>query len=916
MPTYTKVQGFAEQGGAQIDTQGLLSTDLALKIYASATITVYAAGTTTPSTIYSDSGGTAKSNPFTADATGFWFFYVADGVYDVRFSGGGMASPITRGGITVGIGTLPANIAYTDVANVFTEDQRINGKLGFNMDPISMIDLLDSSPEIHAFASDDTAGTSRVRLENSDNLAANLVQYAPNFSGTVYAGLDFADLSEVFSNAPNLSIRQAGSNGSIWFGTNNTFRALLNATALKLAKGLPLQLQGATSGSAFWKAQAVAGSYTFLPPNIDPIVGQLLRVSAFSGGNVTFDYGSGGSGSGTLQGICRYDVQRDYGASGSALTTTGNISAGTNTLNLAAALDFVNGQGVLVKTVGTASKHLVTSIVSGAGTTTLILADNAVLPGTGVTVQHDDSAAINTAIAAIVAAGGGAMVFPAGRYRCNGALDATCNSILHLPQITRISGSPVSISLIGEMVGPVTGSSILQTYGTIIDSQDFDGTASNLSAIISAKAYANTGTVGNTTFNYTQLIIENMTLRNKPNPFLGGVQCNNGEGLIMRNCVIDAGEPLTFTSAGFTVNTQPTHTTAVGVTTPGLNNICNNYLENVIVIGYYAAFNVGDNLRFGGGVYSIQNDTGLLCHGNAAMAEGPIGIYLTKNPIVVDNTLGVQSTFALNLEMQIINTGAWYDVAANRTIYDPLNIAIGEIRGVMPGFTGFTGCGLLDILDTYNKTYYYRGTAPLMDFTGSSSGSAGNQIALRNDSANYGVISVSGSADPTTNLRNRLHVYANKGVILTSLDATNTIEVRVGGDSAADDIATFDPFFTIGRTTLRGITKVTTAQLVANYQAQITTNVNDFSPGAGSLQFWNTDANHNITGMAAGQPGEEREIWNNGVQNWVLTNQDALSTAANRWLTTTGANLTVTPNQCVKVRYDGTGARWRAILQP
>lgn len=59
---------------------------------------MYAAGTLTLSTIYSDNSSTAKANPFTADVTsGLWSFYAADGRYDVKFSGGGISAPFTLG---------------------------------------------------------------------------------------------------------------------------------------------------------------------------------------------------------------------------------------------------------------------------------------------------------------------------------------------------------------------------------------------------------------------------------------------------------------------------------------------------------------------------------------------------------------------------------------------------------------------------------------------------------------------------------------------------------------------------------------------------------------------------------------------------------------------------------------------------
>lgn len=60
-----------------------------------ATVDVFWAGTTTAATIYSNKGITTKSNPFTADSDGFFFFYAANGRYDVRLSSGGIPSAYT-----------------------------------------------------------------------------------------------------------------------------------------------------------------------------------------------------------------------------------------------------------------------------------------------------------------------------------------------------------------------------------------------------------------------------------------------------------------------------------------------------------------------------------------------------------------------------------------------------------------------------------------------------------------------------------------------------------------------------------------------------------------------------------------------------------------------------------------------------
>jgi hypothetical protein len=203
---------------------------------------------------------------------------------------------------------------------------------------------------------------------------------------------------------------------------------------------------------------------------------------------------------------------KDYGASGSAQTTTGSITSGSNILTLALAKDFLNGQGInimgkceiaslsvtagastsanctvtldgVAKTVALTSGNtavqvatairaatfpgwttggsgttvtftslstgnkpdasysagttsatgtmtittqgtpdFITTITSGAGTTTLTLASNASNAVTGVKVEHDDTSALRSAITALTTIGGGSIILTPGAYLISSTL--------------------------------------------------------------------------------------------------------------------------------------------------------------------------------------------------------------------------------------------------------------------------------------------------------------------------------------------------------------------------------------------------------------------------------------------------------------------------------------------------------------
>lgn len=102
-------QGWVEQGGNTVTTDGRVSTTLVQRSYPEATVTVFNAGTVVLATIFSDEGGTPLANPFVADGNGKWEFWADQGRYDIQFSGAGITSPYTYADVDVvpSAATLP-----------------------------------------------------------------------------------------------------------------------------------------------------------------------------------------------------------------------------------------------------------------------------------------------------------------------------------------------------------------------------------------------------------------------------------------------------------------------------------------------------------------------------------------------------------------------------------------------------------------------------------------------------------------------------------------------------------------------------------------------------------------------------------------------------------------------------------------
>lgn len=100
-----RVQGWCQDGNVSVTVPGTTGSGSQKfqQSYPSCTVTVYLASDgVTLATLYADNAGTPRANPFTAAASGQWFFYANPGSYNVRFSGGGITTPFTLGDIRAG----------------------------------------------------------------------------------------------------------------------------------------------------------------------------------------------------------------------------------------------------------------------------------------------------------------------------------------------------------------------------------------------------------------------------------------------------------------------------------------------------------------------------------------------------------------------------------------------------------------------------------------------------------------------------------------------------------------------------------------------------------------------------------------------------------------------------------------------
>lgn len=108
-----------------------------------------------------------------------------------------------------------------------------------------------------------------------------------------------------------------------------------------------------------------------------------------------------------------------------------------------------------------------------------------------------------------------------------------------------------------------------------------------------------------------------------------------------------------------------------------------------------------------------------------------------------------------------------------------------------------------------------------------------------------------------------------------------------------------------------------TIHAIPDSPTQLTADQNNYQAGTGRSMFYrlSSDASRSITGFnpagGTNQDGELHYFINVGSNNIVLVNESASSTAGNRFLNVTGADITLATNEMAMLVYDNTSARWR-----
>ncbi len=328
-----------------------------------------------------------------------------------------------------------------------------------------------------------------------------------------------------------------------------------------------------------------------------------------------------------------------YYGSGSATTTTtsGTFGVGTSG-SVASCSTFSANQGVYIAGAGAAGVSYVGTVVSCSGTTLTITPTTATSVANGTLVQHDDTAAVQAAIAALTTTGG-KVVFPDGMYHINGPRQDTgganarivlpCNSIL--PSFA-LAAEP-TFELTGNAPPAYEFADPVMSTGAILQTDDA-GDAVTGGAIIGG--YCVTSAFANRTG--VRLEMKNLTVRQPDNPSQISIDAHQMVFARFQDVNID-------TKVSVYSQAQPTHVFGIGLWLPGEFNYTLVHVKNVQVMGYRygiiaSEHAVLDNislyhntyaLDIYGSTHAIYGSRILIQHcTNGIVAEGAATVYFSE----------------------------------------------------------------------------------------------------------------------------------------------------------------------------------------------------------------------------------------------------------------------------------------------
>jgi len=410
-----------------------------------------------------------------------------------------------------------------------------------------------------------------------------------------------------------------------------------------------------------------------------------------------------------------YDVVKNYGASGSAVTTTGTITASTNTLIVASTSSFLAGQGIFVAgAVSSAASNpagnLIT-LITGVSGNTITLAANATVGVTNALVQHDDTVAINDAIAAAFNNNGGVVWFPTtgvdGIYRCSAVANTITGGVLTFPQNLVYINVP-TVQLMGEVEGQTNNNGLsLNPGGVGLDFSNAPNVAGN--AAISTAPFVAAGS-GNyaSIFEPVNVMVDNMIIFLPASTKIHGLLFSNA----MQASVGDRVSVLPKADASGIWN-QPQTGSIAGVWMPqAYNNVFNN-VGSAGIFSMNHCLVAGDHLRLARPDLTTCN-VPLWINGGFDVVAGTVTI--ENSPLMVEmNPSPNNGNQPLDITIDAESWGSGWAARGTYDIVDTNQQLTGIVRYKLYGAPGgfpslnINGAGNLNFMNLEQPPAYVSG---------------------------------------------------------------------------------------------------------------------------------------------------------------------------------------------------------------
>lgn len=275
--------------------------------------------------------------------------------------------------------------------------------------------------------------------------------------------------------------------------------------------------------------------------------------------------------------------------------------------------------------------------------------------------KTDNTAAFSKCLNAIVAAGGGQMVLPAGVYQGR----------ITIPPVSKSISSWITVEIVGEgeptPVFGTIGDFPLQNKGSIVKCLAESG-----GAVISVPKPTKEQALY-LGFSAVYVVIKNLDIRTYDNPGISGIDLEWAVQCRLENVFVNTGVYNVQAS-------KPTHGTK-GLITPGINNAALTILRNVTVTGYSTGILVNEHT---GGDYIVlgSNINGLeFATAHHASRFDRVGAYRNTHHVTVSGGHGF-SIEQLNTEQpgpgQTDAKNAWQTLVSD--LNDPKNLGTGDIN--------------------------------------------------------------------------------------------------------------------------------------------------------------------------------------------------------------------------------------------